>query len=211
MDPPTAAPPLPRNKQALLDAALRCLQKRGWAGTTARDLVAESGTNLGAIGYHFGSKDALLNAALVEGCQRWFGELAGFALAAGPTPPEARLRRVAGEIEGSFKRNRGLAVSYFEALAQAERSPEVRRALAACYENGREALAALIEEQFETSGADARALAAVLFACFDGLLIQWLLDPRRTPSGSEIFAALETIGRAMASREPRRSKAEVTA
>jgi AcrR family transcriptional regulator len=200
MSSPAAAPSRPRNKQALLDAALRCLQARGWGATTARDLVAESGTNLGAIGYHFGSKDELLNAALVEGCQRWFAELAGVGLAAATAPPHERLRRVASELERSFKRNRGLAVAYFEAVAQAERSEEVRRELARSYDEGRHALAALIEEQLEVTGADSTALAAAIFACFDGLLIQWLLDPRRTPKGSEIYAAVERVGRELAER-----------
>jgi hypothetical protein len=40
---------------------------RGYARTTARDLAAESGANLASIGYHFGSKEALLNEALAEG------------------------------------------------------------------------------------------------------------------------------------------------
>ena len=52
------------HKEELLAAARRCLVTRGYARTTARDLVAESGTNLGSIGYHFGSKDALLAQAL---------------------------------------------------------------------------------------------------------------------------------------------------
>ena len=32
-------------------------------GKTARDIVAASGANLASIGYHFGSKEALLSAA----------------------------------------------------------------------------------------------------------------------------------------------------
>ena len=45
-------------------AARRLLETRGYAHITARDLVAESGTNLGSIGYHFGSKAELLNQAI---------------------------------------------------------------------------------------------------------------------------------------------------
>ncbi|MGH3839469.1 MAG: TetR family transcriptional regulator, partial [Pseudonocardiaceae bacterium] len=39
------------HREALLDGARRCLLERGYARTTARDLVAASGTNLASIGY----------------------------------------------------------------------------------------------------------------------------------------------------------------
>ena len=54
------------HREALLDGARRCLLERGYARTTARDLVAASGTNLASIGYHFGSKEALLNGAMQQ-------------------------------------------------------------------------------------------------------------------------------------------------
>ena len=44
------------HREQLLEAARRLLVERGSARITARDLVAESGTNLASIGYHFGSK-----------------------------------------------------------------------------------------------------------------------------------------------------------
>ena len=54
------------HREALLAGARRCLLQRGYARTTARDLVAESDTNLSSIGYHFGSKEALLNEAMQQ-------------------------------------------------------------------------------------------------------------------------------------------------
>ena len=58
--------PLGTNPDALLQAAIQCLQEHGYAHTSARDLVAASCTNLGAIGYHFGSKEPLLNEAITH-------------------------------------------------------------------------------------------------------------------------------------------------
>src|SRR2546423_10671599 len=51
------------HREDLLAGAVRCLRERGYAHTTARDIVAASGTNLASIGYHYGSTKALLNAA----------------------------------------------------------------------------------------------------------------------------------------------------
>lgn len=51
--------------------------------TTARDIVKASGANLASIGYHYGSKDALLTQAFIELISDWgdafTGGLAGRA------------------------------------------------------------------------------------------------------------------------------------
>jgi AcrR family transcriptional regulator len=49
-------------KERLLDAAERLFGQRGFAETSVRSITAEAGANLGAINYHFGSKEALLRA-----------------------------------------------------------------------------------------------------------------------------------------------------
>ncbi|NED85162.1 TetR/AcrR family transcriptional regulator, partial [Streptomyces sp. SID11233] len=53
------------HREDLLEGAKRCLLDKGFAATTARDIVRESGANLASIGYHYGSKDALLGRAYV--------------------------------------------------------------------------------------------------------------------------------------------------
>ncbi|MGH3648185.1 MAG: TetR/AcrR family transcriptional regulator, partial [Micromonosporaceae bacterium] len=49
------------NREALLEGAKRCFHEKGYARTTARDIAQASGVSLAAIGYHFGSKEALMN------------------------------------------------------------------------------------------------------------------------------------------------------
>ena len=53
------------HREDLLVGAVACLREKGYARTTARDIVAASGTNLASIGYHYGSVTALLNAAVL--------------------------------------------------------------------------------------------------------------------------------------------------
>ena len=60
--------PKPRQKSAdrkrdLAAAALRCLQRDGYAALTARKIAAEADMSLGHISYHFPTMDALLAAA----------------------------------------------------------------------------------------------------------------------------------------------------
>src|SRR3954471_17610234 len=63
------------NRDALLKGAKECLRTKGYARTTARDLVAASGANLSSIGYHFGSKEALLAEAFDEIFMEWTTQL----------------------------------------------------------------------------------------------------------------------------------------
>lgn len=65
------------NREDLLAGALRCIREKGYARTTARDIAAAAGTSLAAIGYHFGSKEALLNEAMFAAFDSWGQALAG--------------------------------------------------------------------------------------------------------------------------------------
>jgi hypothetical protein len=48
-------------------------------------------------------------------------------------------------------------------------------------------LGELIEEQSDgLEGVDARTAGSLLLAIADGLMVQWLLDPDRTPSADEL-------------------------
>ncbi|GAB3818361.1 TetR family transcriptional regulator [Micromonospora zhanjiangensis] len=59
------------NREDLLAGAKQCLMEKGYARTTARDIAAAAGTSLAAIGYHFRTTQALLNAALFEAMAEW--------------------------------------------------------------------------------------------------------------------------------------------
>ena len=79
------------HRERLIEAAIACLQEKGYARTTSRDLVAASGTNLASIGYHFDSKEHLLNVAVTEAFQRWLKPLIALAAEPGPATPLERL------------------------------------------------------------------------------------------------------------------------
>lgn len=183
-----------RNRQALLDAAIRCVQKNGYARTTARDLVAASHTNLGAIGYHFGSKEALMNEALAQCCRRWLDQV----LSAAAGPSETGWENAVAASFRAVQNNRAVAVAYLDAWAQSERAPQLRDQLAAHYAEFRTAAATLVESiAAGSSGArrrlDVGTLAAVLVAVFDGLMVQWLLDPDALPSTERLASALAPL------------------
>lgn len=170
---------------------MQCIEERGYARTTARDLVAASNTNLGAITYHFDSKEALLNEALAECSRRWLQQVRQASTSATVDDP---WERAVGSAQHAVRTGRGIAVAYVEAWAQAERSPELRRQLAEHYREFRSSTASLVQSLAAPPDApDPEALAAILVAVVDGLMIQWLLDPDAVPDNRRLATALRQL------------------
>ncbi len=191
------------NREKLLAGALACLREKGYAGTTARDLVAASGTNLNSIGYHYGSKDALLGEAIIAGFREWTAEAERSGFAAGPLAPSERLRRSLAALIDRFEELRPFLVSFAEAFPPALHSPELRERMAAAYEEVRSrgadmVLRAVAEDGLRMEREQAETISSVLTALVDGLILQWLLDPARTPSSEGVIAALAAVGTAFA-------------
>ncbi len=59
-------PQTPSTREQLLEAGRRLFAARGYEGTSVRDLTAAAGANLGAVTYHFGSKQALYEAVIAS-------------------------------------------------------------------------------------------------------------------------------------------------
>jgi AcrR family transcriptional regulator len=187
----------PSNREALLAGAIECLKTKGFARTTARDIASASGANLASIGYHFGSKEELLNEALVrlfEQRNRHVGSRSK-ASRTDDTPLGflTSTFRAAGAV---FKAPRPIFVAFVEAMAQAERSPEMRSQLADHYRQARQALAEVINSKVGSKKSD--TMATMIIALFDGLVLQWLLDPSAVPDGGQLIDALtETMSIAL--------------
>jgi AcrR family transcriptional regulator len=182
------------HRERLLEAAIVCLQEKGFARTTARDIVAASDTNLASIGYHFGSKEHLLNVAVAEAFQRWLKPLVALAAEPGPATPLERLQRSLAGVIDTLEENRALVAACLEAWAQMPRSEDLRAELAASYDDFHRAIAATTRDAFAEIGSanvDADALAALIIALFDGLLVQWQLDPERAPSAERLTSAAQ--------------------
>ncbi len=182
------------HRNELVIAAKRCLQEKGYARTTARDIVAASGTNLASIGYHFGSKDALLIHAMLEAIGDW-GQKLGLALQAAPTPvgtPMDRFETIWTAIVDLFAEHRQLWLSNFEVFAQVEHMPAVRVALMSGLEQGRDGLTRMFHGEI-TDERQAWAVGSFYQALITGLMAQWLIDPSHAPTGEDMRIALRTV------------------
>lgn len=172
------------NREDLLAAAERCLRAKGYSATTSRDLASEGGTSLAAIGYHFGSKEALLNEAMTKCFSAWSENLGARLLALVGLPREELMAQMLPAIYEAIETDRAVLVAFFDALAQSERSPELRALLVSQYQQGRAEVSALMGVLLGTDGtdADAQALAGLVVALLDGLAVQAIIDRSLLPA-----------------------------
>jgi AcrR family transcriptional regulator len=182
------------HREDLLAGAVRCLQEKGYAHTTARDIVAASGTNLASIGYHYGSTKALLNAAVLAAMDD-FGQQMAQAIGdldASATTLE-RFEEFWTRVIDSFRTSSQVWLATFDIFAVAQRDPDVRAAVADGLEDARTLWARLL---YGVDGADeqrARAIGSLHQALVSGVLVQWLIDPERAPSAAELAQGLQAI------------------
>ena len=183
------------HREDLLAGAKRCLLEKGYARTTARDVVAASGTNLGSIGYHYGSMNALMTAAMLAAMEEW-GDTVAKALAGAPPDDEPDpLLRYWRAVLATMETDRDLWLASIEVMVQGEHSPELRAQLAKGIEEGRSGMAALFTRTPEDQLDDAtvRGLGSVQMALMSGVIIQWLVDPATAPAPEQIVAGLRAL------------------
>ena len=183
---------------------MRSIQSRGYAATTARHVAGAAEANLASIGYHFGGMETLLDEALIVATDRWIGPLLEMT-----TPGlglSARDRLVSGltAFVASLPENRNTAVGFFEALARAERSDVLRDRLAEGYQSLRASLAdvAAGDSAYREAAVEG---ASAMIALYDGVMVQWLLDPHRSV---DVEKMVDGLGEALVPRSMRRAEAD---
>ena len=184
------------NREDLLAGARRCLYEKGYASTTARDIATASGTSLAAIGYHFGSKEALMNEARLQAFGDWTDQLAlALETELDPaTPPMERFEAIWTKMIESFEAHRPMWLASFELLAQIDHHPTVRNAVAEAQQRARLGLAMLFHHiDPSVDGQQAHAVGSFYLALLPGVMAQWLIDPDEAPRGTDLAEAIRTI------------------
>jgi AcrR family transcriptional regulator len=124
-----AIKPLNETQIRILDAAEELFMQHGFEGASMRMLTAKAGVNLAAINYHFGSKDALIEAVFrrrldpmnverIAQLDRLEQEAAGAPLA-----PEAIIRAFIGASLRMIEDTRGGGRSFTRLLGRAYTEP----------------------------------------------------------------------------------------
>ncbi|MFJ8018211.1 TetR/AcrR family transcriptional regulator [Streptomyces sp. NPDC096339] len=175
------------HREDLLEGAKKCLVEKGFVRTTARDIVKASGANLASIGYHYGSKDALLTEAFISLMQ----EIGGAASQDGMRGEGGSLERFQ-EVWEVFLAHRDEAGPVWSASLEValsrDRMPDLHAMIAASQGEGRRGLIAMLTgtPEEEISERDERTLGAFYQALLNGLMIGWLFDPKSAASPEEL-------------------------
>ncbi|MFJ8166702.1 TetR/AcrR family transcriptional regulator [Streptomyces sp. NPDC096136] len=189
------------HREDLLEGAKKCLAEKGFVRTTARDIVSASGTNLASIGYHYGSKDALLTQAFIALIEEW-GQGRQAGLAGGDGSLE-RLRALWDGVVADHETAGPVWAASLEVALSRDRNPELKAMLAASQTEGRRGLVQMMtgtpEERL--TERDERTLGAVYQALLNGLMIQWLFDPATAPSGEEFAEGLRRLADGVSSAQ----------
>ncbi|MFJ9247155.1 TetR/AcrR family transcriptional regulator [Streptomyces sp. NPDC101776] len=185
------------HREDLLEGAKRCLLEKGFARTTARDIVKESGTNLASIGYHYGSKDALLAQAylaLVEQASDAFEGDEGTELGGEPGSLE-RFRAVFSNIVATMSRPGSMWGLGMEIMTMGDKLPDVRDQLARAQREGGRGMVALMTSVPETDITDetADSLGAFYMTMITGLIAQWNFDPTSAPDAEQLTEGLRQV------------------
>ncbi|MFH8570824.1 TetR/AcrR family transcriptional regulator [Streptomyces sp. NPDC017993] len=198
------------HREDLLEGAKRCLVEKGYARTTARDIVAASGANLASIGYHYGSKDALMRKALIASVEEWGAGVAEAstldAAAAPDAEPLERFAAVWDQILQHIATEREFIASQVEVLGLLPRDEALRAAIGEAHPEGGEGLVAVFEgvPDSEVDAEAARVVGSFYQALLTGLMVQSLLTPDAMPTGRDLAGALRrvTAGEVLGSARP---------
>jgi AcrR family transcriptional regulator len=179
------------NREALIQGAKQCLFEKGFTRTTARDIASAAGVSLAAIGYHFGSTEALLSQALFEAVAEWGARL-DEAMTGGGDPAA-----IWDGVIASVRSDRAMWTVQYELVGQIDRADQLRAFLTDSQRYARGELAGLFGSRTEGAAGDEerRLLGGLYQAILGGLVMQWLIDPQNAPTGADIVAALKLAAR----------------
>ena len=164
-----------RTEEAILEATLRLLATRGIQGTSLDLLAEEVGVAKSSILWHFGSKEELLlrvaERVLEEVAQGPAREI--LALPTIEERSEASWRFYADSVRERPELRR---LVLWLILESADGRPELRARLQQVYRSIREMFEAGLRGVV-ADRAQRTSLAVISVAAFDGMFVQWLLDP----------------------------------
>jgi TetR/AcrR family transcriptional regulator, regulator of biofilm formation and stress response len=179
--------PRGRGRDALCAALVRVVAREGLDGVTFRSVAREAGVTHGLASYHFGTREAMISAALTWAVEHAIeaSRLGAEAQTIGELAADVPQLIADAPEEAAFQFRLAL-----ESLARPELLEEVRRTYDAYVATVRQTLVRL-------GLADDEALARLVFAAADGLALQQLLygDPVRTGEAlARLRGLLETAG-----------------
>ena len=182
------------NREALLEGAKRCLLEKGYSRTTARDVADAAGVSLAAIGYHFGSKESLLEQAFMAAMEEWFDDEKHEAYRKPAGGSIERFRSFFADVIATFPEQKPLLRLNMEMGMEAENNPALSTFMATAIQLGREGLAESPGGlDPKRDGELAQQVGAFYSVVMTGIVAQYLMDREGFPSADDLAEGLRYI------------------
>jgi AcrR family transcriptional regulator len=199
-------------RRELADAACRVIARHGLSGTTLAQVAEESGWSIGSIRYYFPNKNELVTSALWRVAER-IDDRIRRRTAGGMTM--ADLRAAAAELLPLDTNRREEALVHLAFMAQAAVVPALADAAEVAARRLQEPLAERIAHAVRAgelpAHLDAEHEAARLRVLFDGLAVQLVTTPRRTPGKWALAMLDDHLAALTASPAPARGRHDAAA
>jgi AcrR family transcriptional regulator len=171
-------------RQALIDATVRVVARKGLRGLTYREVAEEAGVTYGLVSHHFGSRDALVQETL----EHAFRESLALSFLQRPAVGVEDFGRGLAEAVAATEDQQ---VFEYEMGLEARRRPEMLAELRAVYEE----YVTLVERQLRAIGIDReRTFARLIFAALDGLVLQQIFFGRPEETEAGLMELRELLG-----------------
>lgn len=181
-----------QTRQMIIDVTTRLFATRGYAGTSLDLIAKEANTSKSSIFWHFENKEDLLFTVVDKAMSDWEVE-AGSKILAQPDPPRQLERLIEVYRDLAMSRPDTLRLLLGLLLETADVNDNVKRRFQKMYRGYRASVQIVIEEGIAGGHFTRRIppshLAVLVLALFDGLFIQWFLEPESVPP--EMFESLK--------------------
>ncbi|MFE2142118.1 TetR/AcrR family transcriptional regulator [Streptomyces sp. NPDC059456] len=185
------------HREDLLEGAKKCLVEKGFVRTTARDIVNASGANLASIGYHYGSKDALLTQAFIAIAEEWGDSFKPDVTGEGGSLE--RFRSIWDGVIGQRDQAAPMWTASLEIAMNGDRLPELREMVVSSEGEGRKGLTEMFtgipEERLEER--DIRTLGGLYQVLVSGMMVQWLYNPENAVTAEELTEGMRRAAQMM--------------
>jgi AcrR family transcriptional regulator len=179
-----------------MKAAAELIAELGWGRVTTRAVAERAGLPHGAVSYHFRGKQQLLIEATMHAFQQAVPVESFAALAS----VDDLIGLIVAEVDPDAI-DPVLSRLMFEAMREAERDGALREQMAAMLGRYRELMVAAVRADQARgaafAGAPPEALATLLGAVGDGLLLHVLVDP-----ALDVAAATAALRALLRARDP---------
>ncbi len=165
-------------KKAVLMAARRVFARKGLALTKIDDIAMEAGIGKGTVYEYFRSKDDIFFALFEEMKKELHRRI--FEVD-GELPPREKLHRLVVSALLAFEEWRDFGYILLDFWAMHKGGTSTRIRFDEIYDDARSALSALIRDGIKSGDfrkVNPTHTASTLIAIFDGLLLQWIFNPK---------------------------------